>query len=86
MTKELNLRTKNPDRYVRTGQHALTSYSDGRPPKLILNPVGHHTRLLYYICASPATNYDTDPLLWAAHLACDHYAMLGRDDDRFRFC
>ena len=86
MTKELNLRTKNPDRYVRTGQHALTSYSDGRFPKLILVPVGHHTRLFHNIRAGTATNYDSHPLLRAASLACEHHAMLGRHHDRFRFC
>lgn len=59
---------------------------DLRPPRLILAPVGHYTRLLRHLCAGTATDYDTDALLRAAHLARKYNALLGRDDDWFWFC
>lgn len=86
MTKELNLRTTNPDRYVRIIQSPLILRSDAKPPQLTLSPVGHHTRLLHHLRNLPATHYDLDALLRPTHLACHHHACLGRGDDLFWFC
>ena len=80
MTVELNLRTKNPDRYVRD-----LSFEESRT-LLTLASVGHHTRILHHLCYFPATDYDTDAVLRAAHVAFNHHALLGRGDDRIWFC